>query len=75
MTDMSQSYTFRIGAKAQLAEWSLPIPEVCSFNPVIVKNAVEHLFTVNCIGKTKRKRKKRPGMDNFLNKEYRNYLD
>ena len=28
---------------AQLVEWLLPIPEVCSLNPVIGKN----LFTLN----------------------------
>ena len=43
---------------AQLVEWSLPIPEVCILNPVIGNNLyIEHLFTVNCIEKTKIKNK------------------
>ena len=50
---------------AQLVEWLLPLPEVCSLNPVIGKIYIEHLFTVNCIERTKIK-KKRPGMGHFL---------
>ena len=50
---------------AQLVEWSLPIPEVRSLNPVISKK----LFILNicllCIEKTKIK-KKRPGMGHIL---------
>ena len=42
-----------------VAEQSLPKPQVRSSNPVIGKNYIEHLFTVNCIEKTKIK-KKRP---------------
>ena len=38
---------------AQLVERSLPIPEVHGLNPVISKIYIEHLFTVNCIEKTK----------------------
>ena len=38
---------------AQLVERSLPIPEVHSSNPVIGKIYIEHLFTINCIEKTK----------------------
>ena len=37
---------------AQLAEWSLSIPEVRGSNPVIGKFFylyIEHLFTVNCV--------------------------
>ena len=45
---------------AQLVEHSLPIPEVRGSNPVIEKNYIE-LFNVNCIEKTKIK-KKRPRM-------------
>ena len=45
---------------AQLEERSLPIPEVHSSNPVI-GNILNSTFTVNCIEKTKIK-KKRPGM-------------
>ena len=46
---------------AKLKEWSLPTPEVYGSNPVISNIYIEHLFTVNCIEKTKIK-KKRPGM-------------
>ena len=49
---------------AQLVELLLPIPEVRGSNPVIGKIYIEHL-TVNCIEKTKIK-KKRPGMAHFL---------
>ena len=39
---------------AQWVERSLPIREVRCLNPVIVKYLhIEHLFTVNCIEKTK----------------------
>ena len=38
---------------AQLVEQSIPIPEVRGLNPVIGKNYIEDLFTVNCIEKTK----------------------
>ena len=38
---------------AQLVEQLLAIPEVRSSNPVIGKNYIEHLFTVNCNKKTK----------------------
>ena len=41
----------------QLVEQSLPIPEVHALNPVIGKFYIEHLFTVNCIEKTKIKKK------------------
>ena len=45
---------------AQLVERSFPIPVVYGLNPVIGKYLnIEHLFTVNCIEKTKIK-KKRP---------------
>jgi len=46
---------------AQLAEQSLAAPEVRGSNPVISKICIEHLFTSNCIEKTKIQ-KKRPGM-------------
>ena len=45
---------------AQLVEQLLPILEVRCSNPVIGKIYIEH-FTVNCVEKTKIK-KKRPGM-------------
>ena len=50
-------------AVAQLVDRSLPIPEVSGSNQVIgKKSCIEHLFTVNCIEKTKiKKKKKRPG--------------
>ena len=49
---------------AQLVERSLPIPEVHSSNPVVGKIQIEHLLTVNCIEKTKIK-KKRQGIALF----------
>ena len=55
---------------AQLVERLLPIPEVRSSNPVIGKN-LYWTFAVNCIEKTKIK-KKRPGMAH-LKKEYQLY--
>ena len=42
---------------AQLVEWSLPIPKVHGSNPVIGKIYFERLFIVNCIEKTKIKKK------------------
>ena len=48
---------------AQLVERSLPIPEVHGSNPVIRKN-LYRTFTVNCIEKTKIK-KKTPKMSLF----------
>ena len=51
---------------AQLVEQSLAIPEVRGSNPVIGKIYIEHLFTVNCIEKTKIK-KKEAGNGPFLN--------
>ena len=53
--------------EAQLVEWLLLILEVHCLNPVIGKNYIEHLFSVNCIEKTKIK-KERPGMSHFLKK-------
>ena len=44
-------------AVAQLVEQLLTIPEVRSSNPVIGKIYIEHWFTVNCIEKTKMKKK------------------
>ena len=52
---------------AQWVEMSLTIPEVRSSNPVIGKN-LYRTFTVNCIEKTKIK-KKRPGMAHFFKKK------
>ena len=49
-----------------LAEWSLPITEVCGSNPVI-SDFKEHLFSVNCIEKIEVK-KMRHGM---ANKKYK----
>ena len=50
---------------AQLVERSLPMPEVCGSNPVTGKY-LYWTFTVNCIEKTKIK-KKRPGMAHLKN--------
>ena len=46
---------------AQLVEWSLPTPEVRSSKPVIRKNYIVHLLTVNIVEKMKIKKEK-PGM-------------
>ena len=51
---------------AQLVERLLPIPEVRGSSPVIGKK-LYRIFTVNCVEKTKIK-KKRPGMAHFLKK-------
>ena len=51
---------------AQLVEPLLPIQEVCGLNPVIGKIYIEHLFTVNCIEKTKIKKKEASRNCNFL---------
>ena len=48
-------------AVTQLVEQLLPIPELCSLNPVIGKNFIEHLFSVNSSEK-KEIKKKNPGM-------------
>ena len=56
---------------AQLFERWLAISEVRGSNPVIDKFYIEHLFTVNCIEKTKIK-EKRPGMAHFLKKMFGN---
>ena len=54
-----------------MVEQSLPTPEVCSSNPVI-GNLLYRIFnclpTVNCIEKTKIK-KKTPGMADFFEKD------
>ena len=44
-----------------MVERLLQIPEVRSLNPVIGKNYIEHLLTVNCFEKSKIK-KMRPEM-------------
>ena len=54
---------------AQLVEQLLAIPEVRSSNPVIDKIYLEHLFTANCIEKTKIK-KKRQGIAHFYKKKH-----
>ena len=59
---------------AQLLERSLPIPEVRGSNPVIGKIYlyIEHLFTVNCVLKRRKIKKKRPGMAHFFLKKNKN---
>ena len=42
---------------AKLKERSLALPDVRGSNPVIRKIYIEHLFPVNCIEKTKIKKK------------------
>ena len=57
---------------AQLVERLLLTPEVRVSNPVIGKllyRTFHCLPTVNCIEKTKRKKKKRPGKTHFLIKK------
>ena len=50
--------TIRAVDMAQLVWRPIPISEVRGSNPVIGKNLhIEHLFTVNCIEKTKIKEK------------------
>ena len=49
---------------AQLVERMLSIPEVRGSNPFIGKIYIEQLFTVNCVEKTKIK-KKMPEMAHF----------
>ena len=50
---------------AQLIELSLPTPEIHGSSPVKGKTFyIEHLYTINCIEKTKIK-KKRLGMAHF----------
>ena len=63
---MQTNTPMRTVVVAQLVEWSLPMPEVLGLNPVTGKN-LYLTFTVNCIEKTKIK-KKRPGMAHFLKK-------
>ena len=53
---------------AQLVEQSLLTPDVRGSNPVISKLHIVHLFTVNCIEKTKIK-KKEAGNTIFKNKK------
>ena len=62
------------GCVAQLVEQSLPIPEVRGSNPVIGKIYlyIEHLFTVNCVLKRRKIKKKRPGMAHFFKKKKKN---
>ena len=54
-----------------MLENSLPIPEVYGTNPVIGKIYVEHLLTVNCFEKTKRRKEAGNGT---LNTVYATWL-
>ena len=56
---------------AQLVERLPPTLEIRGSNPVIGKTFIKHLFTVNCVEKTKIK-KKRPGMAHLKNKDSNN---
>ena len=58
----------------QLVERSLLIPEICGSNPVIGKFYITYNITVNCIDKTKIK-KKRPRMAHFLKNNNKLCLD
>ena len=55
----------------QLVELSVPIPEVRGSNTAIGKISIEHWFTINCIEKTKIK-KKRAGIAQFCNSKILN---
>ena len=65
---------------AQLVERSLPIPEVRGLNPVISKNLffyIELLFTVNCVLKKAKIKKKEAENGPFKNvfKQIQSHLD
>ena len=64
-----KQFTTRAVIVVQLVKPLLLILEVHGSNPVIGKIYVEHLFTVNCIEKTKIK-KKRPGMAYLFKKSF-----
>ena len=64
-----KQFTTRAVIVVQLVKPLLLILEVHGSNPVIGKIYVEHLFTVNCIEKTKIK-KKRPGIAHFLKQNH-----
>ena len=53
---------------AQLVERSLPTPEVCGSNPATAIFYIKHLFPVNCIEKTKIKKKETGNGPFFKNK-------
>ena len=69
MLTLQQSQELRAVVVAQMVGRSLPIPEAHGSNPVIGKIYIKH-FTVNCIEKTKIK-KKRLRMAHFFKKELR----
>ena len=60
----SKKLIFLAVVVAQLVEQSLPVPEVHCSNPVIGKK-LYWTFSVNCIKKTKIKKKMPPGMAHF----------
>ena len=65
-------YYYWVVVVAQLVERSLPTPEIHGSNPVISKllyRTFNCLSAANCIEKTKIKKKKRPGMAHFYNKQ------
>ena len=64
--------TGRAVVVAQLVEWLLPTPEVRGSNPVISKKLYS-MFTVNCIEKTKIK-KKRLGLANLKSFLFKNII-
>ena len=62
---------------AQLAEQSLPIPQVCGLNPVIDKNLFIYgtfVYCQLCVEKTKIKKKEAGHGPFFLKKECRSNL-
>ena len=77
---MSHKYSSRAVVVAQLVERSLPIPEVRGLNPVISKNLffyIELLFTVNCVLKKAKIKKKEAENGPFKNvfKQIQSHLD
>ena len=65
---MKKQLKIRAVVVVQLVELLLPTKKVSDFNPVISKLLyVEHLFTLNCLEKTKIK-KKRPVIAHVVTK-------
>ena len=58
--------------EAQLAEWSLPTPEIRGSNPNISNEIFRTYLSVNCYPEKTELKKKRPGM---AHKKYVNYFE
>ena len=59
---------------AQLAERSLPTPEIRSLNPDIGNVYIETYLSVNCYPKKTKIKKERPGMAHFKNEGLANEI-